>query len=195
MPTPSLPSLVCQAVVSISTRARWGHLPPSRRGHAGLTSPRCPTGQRTSGDMTGSAPVLAAVWCRSVGSTWTLEPHHLRAVAHHTRRSWTGSVQVCPSHNRSPRETGGRATHPTRAAPIPRSSHRPVHQQSARHWLRGCCPRGGWFDAPTGSQALPLSTGHFPPVGNGAHLSLFCLTLRSCPADPNIKLVKLRRAL
>jgi hypothetical protein len=36
------------------------------------------TGQQTSGDMTSSVPVLAAVWCRSVGSTWTLELHHPR---------------------------------------------------------------------------------------------------------------------
>lgn len=36
------------------------------------------TGQPTSGDAAGSTPVLAAVWCRSVGTTWTLELHRLR---------------------------------------------------------------------------------------------------------------------
>ena len=42
---------------------------------------RYPIGQPASGDVTGSAPVLVAVWCRSVGATWTLELHQLH---HHT---------------------------------------------------------------------------------------------------------------
>jgi hypothetical protein len=42
------------------------------------------TGQPTSGDVTGGAPVLAAVWCCSVGTTWTLELHQLRRGTPHT---------------------------------------------------------------------------------------------------------------
>ncbi|MGH3774618.1 MAG: hypothetical protein ACRDRR_02595 [Pseudonocardiaceae bacterium] len=34
-------------------------------------------GQATSDDAVASAPVLAAVWCRSVGTSWTLELHEL----------------------------------------------------------------------------------------------------------------------
>jgi hypothetical protein len=36
------------------------------------------TGQPTLGDVGATAPVLAAVWCRSVGTSWTLELHQLR---------------------------------------------------------------------------------------------------------------------
>jgi hypothetical protein len=34
-------------------------------------------GQPTSDDVAGAVPVLAAVWCRSVGTSWTLELHQL----------------------------------------------------------------------------------------------------------------------
>ena len=33
--------------------------------------------QPTSGSGSATAPVLAAVWCRSVGTSWTLELHEL----------------------------------------------------------------------------------------------------------------------
>jgi anti-sigma B factor antagonist len=36
------------------------------------------TGQPTSGEVADTAPVLAAVWCCSVGTAWTLELHQLR---------------------------------------------------------------------------------------------------------------------
>ena len=34
-------------------------------------------GRPTSDDVAASVPVLAAVWCRSVGTSWTLELHEL----------------------------------------------------------------------------------------------------------------------
>lgn len=36
--------------------------------------------QPTSDDVAARAPVLAAVWCRSVGTSWTLELHELDGV-------------------------------------------------------------------------------------------------------------------
>lgn len=38
---------------------------------------RYAVGQPTSDDVAGVAPVLAAVWCCSVGTSWTLELHQL----------------------------------------------------------------------------------------------------------------------
>ena len=34
-------------------------------------------GQPTADNVVGAPPVLAAVWCRSVGASWTLELHQL----------------------------------------------------------------------------------------------------------------------
>ncbi|MGH4008113.1 MAG: hypothetical protein ACRDTH_08145 [Pseudonocardiaceae bacterium] len=46
----------------------------------------------TSDDVAASAPVLAAVWCRSVGSSWTLELHQLgRGTALGTVTDWISS--------------------------------------------------------------------------------------------------------
>jgi hypothetical protein len=36
------------------------------------------TGRPTAAEVAGTASVLAAVWCRSVGTSWTLELHQLR---------------------------------------------------------------------------------------------------------------------
>lgn len=51
------------------------------------------TGHRSSGEVPpDSAPVLAAMWCRSVGSTWTLELHQLRrGTPHTTLTDWISS--------------------------------------------------------------------------------------------------------
>ncbi len=38
---------------------------------------RYAVGQLTSDDVAGAVPVLAAVWCRSVGTSWTLEFYEL----------------------------------------------------------------------------------------------------------------------
>lgn len=42
------------------------------------TTTKYASGQSPSGDMAATAPVLAVVWCRSVGTCWTLELHQLR---------------------------------------------------------------------------------------------------------------------
>jgi hypothetical protein len=48
--------------------------------------------QGPSGDRTVTAPVLAVVWCRSVGSFWTLELHQLcRGARHPTPVDWINS--------------------------------------------------------------------------------------------------------
>ena len=46
----------------------------------------------TAGNMAAVAPVLAAVWCRSVGTSWTLELHQLNGgTASGTIVNWIGS--------------------------------------------------------------------------------------------------------
>jgi hypothetical protein len=46
----------------------------------------------SSGDKAVTAPVLAVVWCRSVGSFWTLELHHLQpGKSHPTPVDWINS--------------------------------------------------------------------------------------------------------
>jgi hypothetical protein len=50
------------------------------------------TGQPPSGDMAATTPVLAVVWCRSVGTSWTLELHQLRrGTPHTTLMDWISS--------------------------------------------------------------------------------------------------------
>ena len=49
-------------------------------------------GPPTSHDMARTAPVMAAVWCRSVGTSWTLELHELGdGTALGTIRDWISS--------------------------------------------------------------------------------------------------------
>src|SRR5918998_653458 len=49
-------------------------------------------GSPTSHDMARTAPVMAAVWCRSVGTSWTLELHELGdGTALGTIRDWISS--------------------------------------------------------------------------------------------------------
>jgi hypothetical protein len=53
---------------------------------------RYPVGQPTSDDVASVAPVLAAVWCRSVGTTWTLGLHQLsRGTPRTTLVDWISS--------------------------------------------------------------------------------------------------------
>jgi hypothetical protein len=42
------------------------------------------TGQPLSSDIAATTPVLAVMWCRSVGTCWTLELHQLRPGTPHT---------------------------------------------------------------------------------------------------------------
>ncbi len=42
-----------------------------------ITGRKHAVGRPTSDDVAGAVPVLAAVWCRSVGASWTLELHEL----------------------------------------------------------------------------------------------------------------------
>jgi hypothetical protein len=50
------------------------------------------TGRPIPGEMVGEASVLAAVWCRSVGTSWTLELHQLRrGTPHLTLLDWISS--------------------------------------------------------------------------------------------------------
>jgi hypothetical protein len=50
------------------------------------------TGPPTSDEVAGAASVLAAVWCRSVGTSWTLELHQLRhGTPHLTLMDWISS--------------------------------------------------------------------------------------------------------
>lgn len=44
---------------------------------ATITSGKYAVGPPTSHDVAATAPVLAVVWCRSVGTSWTLELHQL----------------------------------------------------------------------------------------------------------------------
>lgn len=51
-----------------------------------------PVGQPTSDDVAGAVSVLAAVWCRSVGTSWTLELHQLsRGTSPLTLVDWISS--------------------------------------------------------------------------------------------------------
>ena len=51
-----------------------------------------PSGPSPSGEMAATTPVLAVVWCRSVGTSWTLELHQLRrGTPHTTLMGWTSS--------------------------------------------------------------------------------------------------------
>jgi uncharacterized protein YidB (DUF937 family) len=43
-----------------------------------VTAKDAAAGRPTSGEVAGSSSVLAAGWCRSVGTSWTLELHRLR---------------------------------------------------------------------------------------------------------------------
>ncbi|HSZ28679.1 MAG TPA: hypothetical protein VK784_02845 [Pseudonocardiaceae bacterium] len=53
---------------------------------------RYAVGQSTSDDVAGAAPVLAAVWCRSVGTSWTLELYQLsRGMPRMTLVDWISS--------------------------------------------------------------------------------------------------------
>ena len=48
--------------------------------------------QSPLGDMAATTPVLAVVWCRSVGTSWTLELHQLhRGTPHTTLIDWISS--------------------------------------------------------------------------------------------------------
>lgn len=50
------------------------------------------TRQPPSGDMAAKTPVLAVVWCRSVGTSWTLELHQLhRGTPPMTLTDWISS--------------------------------------------------------------------------------------------------------
>ena len=65
-------------------------------GQAGLRS-------RVISTATTAAPVLAAVWCRSVGTTWTVELHELdRGTALGTTVDWVSSG--VPTSQRQPPE-------------------------------------------------------------------------------------------
>jgi hypothetical protein len=44
---------------------------------ATVTSGKYAVGRPPSDDVAAAAPVLAVVWCRSVGASWTLELHQL----------------------------------------------------------------------------------------------------------------------
>ena len=49
-------------------------------------------GPAPSGDRAATAPVLAVVWCRSVGTSWTLELHQLRrGTPYTTLTDWISS--------------------------------------------------------------------------------------------------------
>jgi hypothetical protein len=49
-------------------------------------------GPSPSGDSTVTVPILAVVWCRSVGTSWTLELHQLhRSTPHTTLVDWISS--------------------------------------------------------------------------------------------------------
>ena len=50
------------------------------------------SGSAPSGDRVAMAPVLAVVWCRSVGTSWTLELHQLRrGTPYTTLTDWISS--------------------------------------------------------------------------------------------------------
>jgi hypothetical protein len=50
------------------------------------------SGRPPSGDLAATPPVVAAVWCRSVGTSWTLELHQLRRGTQHlTLTDWISS--------------------------------------------------------------------------------------------------------
>jgi hypothetical protein len=51
-----------------------------------------PTGPSPSGYMTATPPVVAVVWCRSVGTSWTLELHQMRrGTPHLALTDWISS--------------------------------------------------------------------------------------------------------
>ncbi len=59
---------------------------------ATVTGRKYAVGRPTSDDVAAAAPVLAAVWCRSVGTSWTLELHELdRGTARGTITDWISS--------------------------------------------------------------------------------------------------------
>lgn len=56
------------------------------------TTPKYADGPSPPGDRAVTVPVLAAVWCRSVGTCWTLELHQLRrGESHTTLMDWISS--------------------------------------------------------------------------------------------------------
>lgn len=59
---------------------------------ATITGRKDPVGRPPSDDAAGPTPVVAATWCRSVGTTWTLELHELDAdTARGTVVAWISS--------------------------------------------------------------------------------------------------------
>lgn len=48
--------------------------------NATITSGKYAVGRPPSDDVAAAAPMLAVVWCRSVGASWTLELHQLGGV-------------------------------------------------------------------------------------------------------------------
>ena len=59
---------------------------------ATITGRKDPVGRPPSDDEAGPTPVMAATWCRSVGTTWTLELHELDAdTARGTVVAWISS--------------------------------------------------------------------------------------------------------
>jgi hypothetical protein len=56
----------------------------AKTGRKDTATRKDPSGHLPSGDMTAVTPVLAVVWCRSVGTSWTLELHQLRRGTPHT---------------------------------------------------------------------------------------------------------------
>jgi hypothetical protein len=65
--------------------------PATTTGHDTATT-KDVSGPSPSGDMAATTPVLAVVWCRSVGTCWTLELHQLRrGTPHTTLMDWISS--------------------------------------------------------------------------------------------------------
>jgi hypothetical protein len=79
--------------------------------------------------------VLVAVWCRSVGTTWTLELHELDpGMTLGTLVDWISSgMPTCqpPAGRRVSPPAAGEP----RTAPLPGFHRRPLHAQSKQHWL------------------------------------------------------------
>ncbi len=82
-----------------------------------------------------AAHVLAAVWCRSVGTSWTLELHELGGgTAPGKIMDWISSG--VPIGQPGARGAGQCAARRTRAAAVPGFVRWPLYAQSAGHRLR-----------------------------------------------------------
>ena len=99
-----------------------------------ITGRKDAVGRSPSDDA--AAGVLVAVWCRSVGTSWTLELRGLdRDTALGTVRDWISSGGADLGTGTAG-GAGPRVARRTRVAAVPRSLHRPRCGHSARHWLR-----------------------------------------------------------